>query len=288
MWNRYIDFVKNHPNTNYRKKYGYRTLMDWLQQKATNGYTPRDRVNSEDMWRTPHYPMHAVKSGASLFLEFLEDLDFGDEVGLVGYGQWAEQIKSMNDGVISVNINSDPITSDYDKIDDLQRHHQAGEFAGQTNIGDGILKARQLLLGDGTNPANTRFGSRPTMLLMTDGLANQVPVGWSLPAGWSWKNYTDYDNDGDADFSTTDSNKRYAFYQAVQAAQAGITIHTMGVGSEADDSLMAAIAFVGGGIFIDVPGGDPTVMEADLLEAFGNIASKVPPAKLVYELTAGD
>ena len=90
LWDRYINFVKNHPNTNYRKKYGYRTLMDWLQQKSTNSFTPRDRYNSEDMWRTPHYPMHAVKSGTSLFLEFLEDLDFGDEVGLVGYGQWAE------------------------------------------------------------------------------------------------------------------------------------------------------------------------------------------------------
>jgi hypothetical protein len=47
--------------------------------------------------------------------------------------------------------------------------------------------------------------------------------------------------------------------------------------------LMRAIAFVGGGIFIDVPGGDPVVMEQDLLAAFGQIASKVPPAKLVYE-----
>jgi hypothetical protein len=286
LWNRYINFVKNHPNTNYRKKYGYRTMMDWLQQKSTSGFTPRDRVNSEDMWRTPHYPMHAVKSGASLFLEFLEDLDFGDEVGLVGYGQWAEQITDLDDGVIDVDVSDDPITPDYDLIDSLQLHHQAGEFAGQTNIGDGILKGRQMLLGDGTSGGNTRFGSRPTMLLMTDGLANQVPSGWSLPSGWNWANYTDFDNDGDADFSTSDNYKRYAFYQAVQAANAGITIHTMSVGSDADDTLMAAIAFVGGGTFIDVPGGDPTVMEADLLEAFGQIASKVPPAKLVYELSA--
>ena len=72
------------------------------------------------------------------------------------------------------------------------------------------------------------------------------------------------------------------------AAQEGITIHTLSVGADADDDLMEAIAFVGGGIFIDVPGGDPAVMEADLLEAFGQIASKVPPAKLVYELSAED
>jgi hypothetical protein len=283
LWDRYINFVKNHPNTNYRKKYGYRTLMDWLQQKSTSSFTPRDRINSEDMWRTPHYPMHAVKSGATLFLEFVENLDFGDEVGLVIYGQWAEPITDLNDGVIDVDVSDDPITPEFDLINDLQIHHQAGEFNGQTSIGDGILKGRELLLGNGSSEGNTRFGSRPTMLLMTDGLANQVPSGWSLPSGWSWSEYTDYDGDGDADFSTSDSYKRYAFYQAVQAAADGITIHTMSVGAGADDALMRAIAFVGGGIFIDVPGGDPVVMEADLLEAFGQIASKVPPAKLVYE-----
>jgi Flp pilus assembly protein TadG len=285
LWDRYINFVKNHPNTNYRKKYGYRTMMDWLQQKSTSSFTPRDRLNSEDMWRTPHYPMHAVKSGATLFLEFLDELDFGDEVGLVIYGQWAEPITSLNDGVIDVNVSSDPITPNFSLIDDLQIHHQAGEFNGQTSIGDGIKKGRELLLGDGSSEGNTRFGSRPTMLLMTDGLANQVPSGWSLPSGFSWSAYTDYDGDGDADFSTSDNYKRYAFYQAVLAAADGITIHTMSVGAGADDALMAAIAFVGGGIFIDVPGGDPEVMEADLLEAFGHIASKVPPAKLVYEAT---
>ena len=288
LWDRYINFVKNHPNTNYRKKYGYRTLMDWLQQKSTSSFTPRDRLNSEDMWRTPHYPMHAVKCGSTLFLEFLEGLDFGDEVGLVIYGQWAEPVDSLNDGVIDVDVSSDPITPYYDRIDDLQLHHQAGEYAGQTNIGDGILKGREMLLGNGSNEGYTRFGSRPTILLMTDGLANQVPSGWSLPSGWSWSNYTDYDNDGDADFSTSDQYKRYAFYQALLAAQDGITIHTMSVGAAADDNLMRAIAFIGGGIFIDVPGGDPVVMEADLLEAFGQIASKVPPAKLVYEASAGD
>ncbi|HYO23773.1 MAG TPA: vWA domain-containing protein [Lacipirellulaceae bacterium] len=288
LWNRYIDFVKNHPNANYRKKYGYRTLMDWLQQKSTNGFTPRDRVNSEDMWQTPHYPMEAVKGGTSLFLEFVENLDFGDEVGLVGYGQWAEQITGLSDGVISVNVSSDPITPDYSLIDDMQLHHQAGEFNGQTNIGDGILKGREMLLGDGSSSGHTRFGSRPTILLMTDGLANQYPSGWSLPNGFNWAAWTDYDGDGDADYSSSDQNKRYAFYQATLAAQQGITIHTLSVGSEADDALMQAIAYVGGGIFVDVPGGDPVAMEADLLEAFGQIASKVPPAKLVFELSAGN
>ena len=33
----------------------------------------------------------ASRRARSLFLSFLEDLDFGDEVGLVGYGEWASR-----------------------------------------------------------------------------------------------------------------------------------------------------------------------------------------------------
>ena len=56
------------------------------------------------------------------------------------------------------------------------------------------------------------------------------------------------------------------------------------MGADADRDLMEAIAFAGGGIFIDVPGGGiGRRWRAQLSEAFGQIASKVPPAKLVYD-----
>ena len=32
LWDGYINWVKNHSNTTYKKRYGYRTLMDYLQQ----------------------------------------------------------------------------------------------------------------------------------------------------------------------------------------------------------------------------------------------------------------
>jgi hypothetical protein len=287
LWDKYITYVKNHPKTEYRKKYGYRTLMDYLQLKTTNGITPRDRYTSEDLWRTPHYPMHAVKKGASMFLAFLEDLDFGDEVGLVGYGQWAEVVDSLNDGVAAVDVSNNPITPDFHHIDTMQVHHQAGEFSGQTNMGDGILKGRELLVGSSNDPEDegySRYGARPTMIVMTDGLANQKPSNWSLPSSFQWKHWTDYDGDGVANYSTSDNNKRYAFWEATEAVKRGITIHSIAVGADADRDLMEAIAFAGGGIFIDVPG-QATVeeMEAQLGDAFSQIAAKVPPAQLLYE-----
>ena len=285
LWKGYISFVMN-KSGDYNRKYGRRTLMDYLQEQRF----ARDR--SEDLWRSPHYPFHAIKDGASLFFSFLTDLDFGDEVGLVGYGQWAEQELTFYDGEVDIDISSDPITDDYATLDTMQRRRQAGEYDGWTAMGDGILKARELLVGDADDPDDdgySRYGSRPTMIIMTDGQTNQKPSGWSMPSDFRWKDWTDYDGDGQADYTTSDSKKEYAFYEAVEAIERGITLHTMAVGQGADRDLMEAIAFAGDGVFIDVPGGSTiSDLEDQLIEAFRGVAAQVPPAKLVYELTAPD
>jgi Mg-chelatase subunit ChlD len=281
LWDGYINWVKNHSNTTYKKRYGYRTLMDYLQQNR------EDRSESEDLWRTPHYPFTANVKGASLFLQFLDDLDFGDEVGLVGYGQWAVKEMGMHDGEVSVDISTDPITPNYSDINEIQRRHQAGEYNGWTAMGDGILKARELLVGVSSVPGDdgySRYGARPTMIVMTDGQTNQKPSNWSLPASFKWKDWTDYDGNGVADYSTSDNYKRYAFWEATEAVKRGITIHTIAVGAGADRGLMEAIAFAGGGVFIDVPvHSSVEEVEEQLSAAFSQIAAKVPAAQLLYE-----
>jgi len=241
-WNGYINYVKNKSGT-YRKRYDYRTLMDYMQEQRYS------RVHSEDLWRSPHYPFHAIKEGSSLFLGFLTDLDFGDEVGLVSYGAWAVQETTHYDGEVDIDVTSDPITNDYATIDTIQRCHQAGDYDGWTGMGDGVLKAKELPVGASGDPND--------------------------------------DGDGVADYSTGDWKKQYSFWEATEAAKKGITLRTLAVGQGADRSLMQAIAFAGGGIYIDVPGGATVAtMQSQLLDAFRNIASQVPPAKLVYELTA--
>jgi Flp pilus assembly protein TadG len=281
LWNGYINWVKNHSNSTYKKRYGYRTLMDYLQQNR------EDRSESEDLWRTPHYPFTANVKGATMFLDFLEDLDFGDEVGLVGYGQWAVPETSINDGEVYLDISCDPITPNYDDVNELQRRHQAGEYNGWTAMGDGILKARELLVGAANDPEDegySRYGARPTMIVMTDGQTNQKPSNWSLPTSFKWKDWTDFDGDGVANYTTSDNYKRYAFWEATEAVKRGITIHTIAVGAGADRGLMEAIAFAGGGVFIDVPV-HSTVEEVEeqLSAAFSQIAAKVPAAQLMYE-----
>ena len=278
LWNGYIDYVKGLSGS-YNKKYGYRTLMSYLQQHRY------DTSQSEDLWRTPHYPYHAVKGGNSLFLEFLNDLEFGDEVGLVAYGEWAVKQFTHNDGEVSIDITANPITPEYETIDTMQLRHQAGEYNGWTAMGDGIKKAHDLLLGpEGTSgQGHCRVGAQPTILVMTDGMTNQRPSGWSMPSGFKWSDWTDYDGNGSANYSTSDNNKRYAFVEATKAIKRGVVIHTLGVGNDADRNLMEAIAFASGGVFINVPGDGVEYMEAGLLQAFAQIAGKVPPAKLVYE-----
>ncbi|MEO2048965.1 MAG: vWA domain-containing protein [Pirellulales bacterium] len=279
-WRSYIGYVKSNGDS-YKKRYGYYSLMNYLQEKRYSA------SNSEDLWRTPHYPFHAIKEGATLFLDFLDDLNFGDEVGLVSYGKWAVQEKTHNDGEVSIDISSNPITNDYATIDTIQRRHQAGDYSGWTGMGDGILKARELLVGTANDPDDagySRFGARPTMLIMTDGQTNQGPSGWSLPGNFSWSDWTDYNGDGVADYTTTDWKKQYAFWEATQAIELGIKLHTMAVGAGGDRDLMEAIAFAGGGTFINVPGGSTIAeMQSQLIDAFREVASKLPPAKLVHD-----
>ena len=279
FWNGYINYVKGLSGS-YNKKYGYRTLMDYLQEQR---YDPSQ---SEDLWRTAHYPFHGVKQGASQFMDFLTELDFGDEVGWVAYGQWAVQQKTYYDGEVNIDVTADPITGNYSSIKSMIQRHQAGEYNGWTAMGDAILKARELMVGvdgDPNDDGYIRYGARPTMLVMTDGQTNQKPSGWTLPAGFHWSDWTDYDGNGTADYSTSDTNKQYAFYEATLCINRGITLHTMGVGAGADRDLMRAISFAGGGIYIDVPGGTTAAaMQSQLNDAFRTIGSKVPVPKLVY------
>lgn len=282
-WKDYIKYVRD-LNGPYRKRYGLRTLVDYLLQNNQMNWD-----ESEDLWRTSHYPFHAVKEGTTLFLGFLKDLDFGDQVGMVSYGTYAVTEDSHYDGEVDIDISSDPITDDYASLDEIQRRHQAGHYDVFTGIGDGVLEARELLVGDADNASDqghSRFGARPTIILMTDGRANRSPNGFNLPGDFRWSDYTDYDGDGSADYSSNDDDVEYAFYEAVEAIKRGITIHTLGVGSGADRELMRAIAFAGGGIFIDVPGGTQIEeIEEQMLEAFGLIAARVPPPQLVLEVS---
>ncbi|PQO31326.1 hypothetical protein C5Y96_13370 [Blastopirellula marina] len=275
-WDEFINYCRDNVSSNSgnRQKYGKLNFVDYV---LTNRY---HNYETEDLWKTPHYPFHAVKNGFSLFLDFLTDLDFGDEVGIVSYDESSRVEHTLNDGNAYASLNGNLISDDYSTLDTIQRHKQAGHYGSYTAMGFGVDEADELL------KAHSRHGARPTIVLMTDGNANRYKSGWSLPYDWNWADYTDYDGDGNADYSTNDRSKQYAIWEAVQAHKRGVTIHTMSVGASADRDVMTAIANACGGIHISVPGGSTIAeLEAQMLSAFQQIAAKVPPPQLVYDLS---
>ena len=259
-------------NAGLERTYGGPTLVNYLLEKHKSySHTP-------DLWKTSEYPFHAMKNGVSLLLDFVDNLDFGDEVGIISYGSYARWETELNFDGYNIDIGNDPITSEYTSLDTIQRHRQAAHYSNTTAMGDGIKQARELL------EQYARYGSRPTVLVITDGNANVAPYGWSLPSDWDWDELTDYDGDGNADYTTTDRNKQYSFWEAVEGMDRGYTFHTMTVGAGADRALMEAISFAGEGVWIDVPGGGTVEsMESQMLEAFSEIAGRVPPPTLVYD-----
>lgn len=274
-WDDFVSYCNSNStinNNGYRYKYGGVNLVEYLLTSK------QKQSQTKDLWKTPHYPFHAMKEGASLFTEFLTGLEFGDELGMVDYAEEAtiETAQAdLGDGV-TVDLGTDWITSNYESINQIQRHKQAGNYTDYTNIAAGIVKGKELLTD------HIRYGARPTMFLMTDGQANREVSGWTLPTGWDWNKLTDYDGNGVADYTTSDSAKLCAFVKAKEAVDAGITIHTLAIGADADRDLMKAIAFMGKGQFISAPGGATIdTIHAQLLTAFGKIAANVPPAKLL-------
>ncbi len=290
-WTDFVNDTRNNSeltrssySLNYRCKFGGKTFVEYiLKNKRSHSQNP-------DLYKTPHYPFHAVKNGCSLLLDFLAGLDFGDAVGLVSYdggssgcrpaaeGHRVEATLAADDAEdgIAVDLSAEPISKNYTDLDKIQRHKQAAHYMAFTNIAGGIAEANTLL------DEQARHGSRKTILLMTDGVANCYPSGISAPEGFSWETYTtNYDGQGGV-YSTSDLAKAAAFHALVEAVKDGCTVHTMSVGTDADRDLMKAMAFAGGGIHIDVPGGSTVAqMEAQLLAAFSRIAAKVPPPRLI-------
>lgn len=275
-WSEFISFAQTNQGVidyGYQDKYGGMIFVCYLlrSKPAFN--------QTETLWRTRHYPFHAIKEGHELLCSFLTDLGFDDHLGMVSYDtNHRIETTLSGSGFPSVNIASKPITNDYEAIRNLMKYKQAGHYSSSTNMGGGIKDAISLL------DNHKRDGSRPAIIVMTDGNANTIDSGdsTSLPSGWNWNTLFDYNGDGAADYTTSDTNARYVLKKVKEAVDKGYTVHAISVGMDADRDLLKAVAYLGSGHYIDVPGGtNVSDMEAQLREAFTKIASAVPPARLV-------
>jgi hypothetical protein len=232
-WDDYINYVKMSISpSSYRHRYGYKTLINyWLNSKPLYRETP-------DLWKVSAQPITALKNAVTVFLAFLREVDTDDRLGLAVY--------TAADGTALLEHE---LTGDYDAIEQISRHRQAGHYDHYTNIGAGLKTGLDEILEHG------RPGAFKMIVLMTDGLANRP--------------------------QNTTQGKLYALAQANACAAARIPVVTISLGTEADTSLMQQIADMTGGVHFRVPTNKPVAeYEEDLKDVFRQIAND-RPLKLV-------
>jgi hypothetical protein len=153
-WDDYINYVKSSyyspGKAGYQKKYGYLTLINyWLEKRPSASQTP-------DLWQVSAQPITAVKDTVSVFMDYIQEVDCDDRMGLVVYNSPSQ------DALIEESL-----TTDFDLVRNLVQHRQAGHYDSYTNIGAGIRKGWEEL------DANGRIGAKKMIVLMTDGIANK-------------------------------------------------------------------------------------------------------------------
>lgn len=233
-WTDYIEYVRKDDNNNlpssYRYKYGRVTFFNYLQERRES------YAQCPVLWKCSEQPITATKNAVQMFLAFLQEHDTDDRVGLAVY--------TSNDGTALLE---EPLTKNYQEVEDTSRQRQAGHYQSYTNIGDGIKVGREELV------ENARVGASRLIILMTDGVANR-------PSG---------------------NPSQYAVTQAQACADAKIPIVAISLGAGADNAIMQQIADITGGVHFNVPGGQPvSAYEEDLKDVFRQVAED-RPLKLV-------
>ena len=153
-WDDYIDYVKSYnyspAKANYRKKYGYLTLINyWLEKRPEYSQTP-------DLWQVSAQPITAVKEATEVFMDYIQEVDTDDRVALAIYNSYSQTA-----------LIEHHLTSDFDVIEETVGQRQAGHYDTYTNIGAGIREGVLELQNNG------RTGAFKMIVLMTDGKANR-------------------------------------------------------------------------------------------------------------------
>jgi hypothetical protein len=163
----------------------------------------------------------AAKTAAKEFINLLPT-DANTRVGVVSYETYGnakiEQSLTTDFGAARSAIDSLSITG----------------WSAMTSIGEGFKKGKdELQAHGGTN--------KRIFLLLTDGLANSYPSGWSAPAGWI------------SPPGTWETEELYAFVEAHDAmtldAENPTKIYTVGMGEQSsiDEDFLEVLAYSSGG-----------------------------------------
>jgi len=186
----------------------------------------------------PAQPAHALKQAVEELDNFLLLLDSGDHLSLHAYATYAEKIVSL--------------TGDFTLITQGAYRQWPGSKGEtitnrgtETNISAGIDNAVAELTS-----TSARSSAKKVIFLMTDGYPTRP--------------------------TNEQTGRQYTYASAENAADKGIQIYTISLGTDSDAGLMADLAEIGKGVHFHVPTLDISQYSEDLKEVFRTLGGKRP------------
>lgn len=211
IWKSYANYMRSTSSYMYQANSQFRYQYG---VKTFLNFLLESRVSNNqtpEFVSTPTQPMQAVKDSVSFLTTYLSSVGSNDQVSLEIYGTTARHEVDLTTDVVAASTRLNSM--------------QGGHYDTFTNMGGGMERAIEEL----TSP-RARDNATKVMLLLTDGNANVNEYGH---AGL---------NEDDLE-----AGAAYARAQALIAAQNGIRIIAVSVGSEANQDLMNEVAFIGKG-----------------------------------------
>jgi Flp pilus assembly protein TadG len=218
-WDGYIDYVSGSvssemmatdPNFTYR--YGLKTFVNYVvEMLGSNAQCP-------DLANAPEMPLQVAKDTVQALIDTINSLGTDDHVSLEVFGTTGKHeidLKAPGPG--------QELASVLQAVPDTLNQRQANYYSPYANAGAGLDKAITELTS-----SRSRVYVGKVILYLSDGKANVNQSGSYVGNGAS---------------SAVD----WVMNRASQAASKGITIHTVGMGSDVNASLLQQIATTGKG-----------------------------------------
>lgn len=154
-WSEFVSYCTGNSddieNAGYKYKFGMMLWVNYIQD-IHGSYE-----DTPDLWKTREQPTAILKNGVNLFVNYLQGLNAGDQLGLSVYS-----LNNSTGAKLELGL-----SSNLAQVATTTQQRQAGHYDPYTNIGAGMKLARQEL------EANARPGSFRLMVVMTDGVVNR-------------------------------------------------------------------------------------------------------------------
>lgn len=240
-WTSYIDFCQS--NSTYNNTSGdtsqctvfrYRYGLKTFTDFLLINWRQFNQTNN--LWQTPEEPQRAIKDAVKELADTILAQTSLDQLSLEIFATTGHH--EMN------------LTSDLESVPAHLYGMQAAHYDGSTNIGVGI----QLAVAE-LQSARARQGAQKLIVVLSDGIPNVDQAGNTTTDGAS-------------------GAVNWALNEATAAANSGMTIYTVSVGSAADRSVLQQIAAIGHGEEF-YASGNPQEYADELMAIFRTIGGKL-------------